>query len=157
LPEIDRHEPKAAVPTDLQKIVSYLLNRVSHRYNQTVHSKMREAGLTVMNARVIVCLKIFGELTVNDLCVHAIAEQSTVSHALDRMANENLISRHIGERDSRVRVVRLTPDGEAMYDKIWPVMAAANEELLKGVSQPDRKVFTRVLTHVLKNIRKHPI
>ncbi len=156
MPTLEASRRTVGKPDKLNQLTSYLLNRISHRYNQTILAQLKDVGLTTTSARVIVCLKVHGELTINELCVHAIAEQPAMSRALDRMEEEQLVSRHVGDRDSRVRVIRLTAEGEALYDKIWPTMAIANEELLQGISQQDRDAFMRVLTQILVNIRQNP-
>lgn len=140
----------------LGNLASYLLNRIAHRYNHGTHSRLKAVGLTTIATRIIVSLKVYGELTVKELCVHAIAEQPTMSRALDRMEDEKLISRQVSDKDNRVRVVRLTEQGEAVYEKIWPVMVGANEDLLRGISEDDRAALMRILTTILENIRKNP-
>lgn len=114
-------------------------------------------GLTTLNVRIIVCLKVYGQLTINELCVHAIAEQPTMSRALDRLEKDGLISRVVGETDSRSRVVQLMPKAEAMYNNIIPVMNDANEDLLAGLKPNERAQLMTLLMQVLKHIRKNPI
>ena len=143
-------------PGRLGHLASYLLNRIVHRYNQTLQSELKQKGLTTIIMRTIVSLKVYGLLTVNELCVHAIAEQPTMSRTLDKMESEGLIARDVSDEDQRVRVIRLTEAGKAFYDEIWPVMTSANEDLLKGVSAEDRAALMRILTQVQENIRKNP-
>lgn len=156
MPDKDEETAATDIPPKLGQLASYLLNRIAHRYNHTTHSSLKAAGLTTIATRIIVSLKAHGELTVKQLCVHAIAEQPTMSRALDRMEAENLISRQISDRDNRVRVVQLTAQGDALYQKIWPVMLSANDDLLDGISDQDRADLMRILLSILGNIRKNP-
>lgn len=152
----NRSEPDTE-PDTLWEMTSYLINRISHRYNHNVQSELKALGLTTLNARIIVCLKVYGQLTVNELSIHAIAEQPTMSRALDRMEDDGLISRVAGEQDSRSRVAGLTAKGKAMYLRIMPIMAGANEHLLAGLKAEDQTRLMALLTQVLKQLRKNPI
>jgi DNA-binding MarR family transcriptional regulator len=154
--EIADPDPAPKAPGRLGQLTSYLLNRIVHRYNQTLQAELKQKGVTTITMRTVVSLKVYGALTVNELCVHAIAEQPTMSRTLDKMEAEGLIAREVSDKDQRVRVIRLTEAGEAFYARVWPVMTDANEALLEGVSDEDRAALMRVLMQILENIRKNP-
>ncbi len=143
-------------PARLGHLSSYLLNRIVHRYNQTIQGELKQKGMTTIIMRTVVSLKVNGALTVSELCVHAIAEQPTMSRTLDKMEGEGLIAREVSDTDQRVRLIRLTEAGEALYDNIWPVMIAANDDMLAGVSSDDRADLMRILAQILENIRQNP-
>ena len=142
---------------DLWAIGSYLINRIAHRYNRNVRGELKALGLTTLNARIVVSLRAFGQLTISELCVHAIAEQPTMSRALDRLERDGLVSRGVGETDGRSRLVRLTPAGERLRERIMPVLDEANDVLLEGLAPPERAELMSLLGRVLERIRKHPI
>ena len=148
----DRTPPKA-----LTGLPSYLLTRIAHRYNQTIHAELKAVGLTTISTRIIASLKVFGELTINELCVHALAEQPTMSRALDRLEADGLVARSVKDEDARMRVVQLTPEGAALFERIWPVTMAANDRLLDGLDAGERRELIRLLLRVLENVRVHPI
>lgn len=147
----------AAKPKALTGLPSYLLTRIAHRYNQTIHAELKAIGLSTISTRIIASLKIFDALTINELCVHALAEQPTMSRALDRLEADGIIRRSVKDEDNRKRVVRLTPEGEALFDRIWPVTQNANEAMFQGIADADREITMRTLLKVLENIRVHPI
>ena len=146
-----------AKPKALTGLPSYLLTRIAHRYSQTIHTELKAIGLSTIATRIIASLKIFDELTINELCVHALAEQPTMSRALDRLESDGVIKRSVKDDDNRKRVVRLTPEGEMLFDSIWPVTLSANEAMFQGIDEADREVTMRTLLKVLENIRVHPI
>ncbi|MGB3246217.1 MAG: MarR family winged helix-turn-helix transcriptional regulator [Sulfitobacter sp.] len=144
-------------PKTLSGLPSYLITRIAHRYNQTTHADLKAIGLSTITTRILASLKIFDSLTINELCVHALAEQPTMSRALDRLEADALIMRTVKDEDNRKRIIRLTPEGDKLVSKIWPVMLGANEAMLEGISEADRIVTLRTLLKVLENIRVHPI
>lgn len=80
-----------------------------------------------------------------------------MSRALDRLESDGIIKRSIKDEDNRKRVVRLTDEGQALFERIWPVTLSANEAMFQGISEADRDVTMRTLVKVLENIRVHPI
>ena len=143
--------------SQLWAMPSYLLNRISHRYSQNIHDCLKERGLTTLNVRIIVALRFYGKLTVNELCIHAIAEQSAMSRALDRLEKEGYISRSVSEKDSRARIVRPLGPAKELFEDIFPVMRDANEEMLAGLSAEERMQLLGLLTKVLKKFRTNPV
>ncbi|MEX3010764.1 MarR family winged helix-turn-helix transcriptional regulator [Hoeflea sp. TYP-13] len=133
----------------------YLMNRVIHRYNQTLLAKMNEMGLSVTKMRALAALAAQDGLTVNELTVYAVTEQSTMSRTLDQMARDGLIERKVSESDSRARHISLTEDGWQAYREIWPEMRKAERSMFEGVPAEDYEVLLKVLNHMLENIRVH--
>lgn len=141
----------------LNKIPSYLLTRIAHRHNKNVRDALKAVGLTTTAARVLVSLAIFTRLSVSDLCVYAVAEQPTMSRTLEKLAADGLIVSAAGPEDNRVRMIELTPDGEALYRRVWPVVSEHNERMMRGISDEDRLHMLRTLSRMLNNTRKNPL
>lgn len=139
----------------LARFAPYMINRIARRYNQTLQDAVTGIGLTVPKMRVLAALAAMGKLTVNELTVVAVAEQSTMSRTLDQMERDKLIKRSVSEADSRVRVIDLTPSGLEAYRTVWPHMSAAEEALFVGLSDAQRESFLDTLSHILLNIRQH--
>ena len=126
-----------------------------HRYNQSLQSAMAEQGLSIQKMRTIAALAASGPLTVNELTVIAVSEQSTMSRTLDQLEYDGLIARTASKKDSRVRVIKLTTAGRNIFRRIWPKMHAAEEQLFAELTPKQRDDFVNTLTQVLQNIRKH--
>lgn len=136
---------------------SYVLNRVCHRYNKNVSLKLKEKGLITLDVRIIVALNRLEQLTVNELCVHAIAEQPAMSRALDRLENEGYVSRRVSEEDSRIRLVEPTSKAKNLFEEIFPVMQSANKDMLSALDEDEQEILMNLLTKVLLKYRKHSI
>lgn len=139
----------------LSHFAPYLMNRITHRYNQSLHVAMAEQGLSIPKMRTLAALAAKGALTVNELTVYAVSEQSTMSRTLDQLEVDGLIARNASAKDSRVRVVELTESGLEIYRRIWPEMQAAEEALFADLSQKQRDEFLDTLSQILLNIRQH--
>ncbi len=153
-------ESKGQVGTDIETrglshFAPYLMNRIMHRYNQSLQTAMAEQGLSISKMRTIAALAASGPLTVNELTVFAVSEQSTMSRTLDQLEYDGLIARTASKKDSRVRVVQLTSSGRKIFRRIWPEMHAAEEALFAKLTQQQRDDFVDTLSQILLNIRKH--
>ena len=149
----DRHKDIATV--GMSGFAPYLMNRVMHRYNQTLLAKMNEMGLSVTKMRALAALAVIDGLTVNELTIYAVAEQSTMSRTLDQMERDGLIARRISESDSRARRISLTEAGRNAHCEIWPEMRRAERAMFRDVPDEDYEVTLRVLNQMLENIRIH--
>ncbi len=139
----------------LSRFAPYLINRIAHRYNQSLQDAVTELGLTIPKMRVLAALAAMGKLSVNELTVVAVAEQSTMSRTLDQMERDGLINRMKSQADSRMRVVQLTQSGLMAYREVWPQMSEAEDALFVGLSKDQRDGFLDTLSQILLNIRKH--
>ena len=99
----------------LQQFAPYLMNRIMGRYNATLREDFREQGLTIPQVRTLAVLSVSDGVTVNDLSVYTVINQSTLSRTLDALEAQGLVRREPGETDSRVRRVLLTDEGRAEF------------------------------------------
>lgn len=139
---------------DLERMPSFLLNHIVHQYHQTLQSRLKSVGVSTLKMRIVISLKIYGRLTVNELCGYAIAEQPTMSRALDSLEDQKLVERQVSTEDSRLRVVSLTPAGQKVFDKIHPEISRVNDSMMAGFSASEREAFLAGLTRVLANLRQ---
>ena len=134
----------------------YLMNRITHRYNQSLQKEVSQKGLSVPKMRALAALAAMGELTINELTVYAVSEQSTMSRTLDQMEKDGLITRAVSGEDNRARVVSLTRTGRAAYRQIWPVLQTAEAAMFDGISAAEKEEFLGILSRIMANIRVHP-
>ncbi len=142
------------VRNELERMPSFLLNHIVHQYHQRVQARLKSVGVSTLKMRVIISLKIFGELTVNELCGYAIAEQPTMSRALDGLEKQGLVDRQISQRDSRLRLVTLTEAGGIVFERIYPEILGINAMMTEGLSERQREDLLSALTVVLENLRR---
>lgn len=141
----------------LEGFAPYLLNRIAARWNTDLQAKLRAHGLSTVQMRTLATLSVMSGATVNELAVHAVTEQWTMSRTLDGLEREGLIRREARAGDMRVREVHITEAGRETFEGFWPEMHAALEGMMSGIPGAERKVLLGLLTRMLHNIRKHEI
>jgi DNA-binding MarR family transcriptional regulator len=141
----------------LQSYIPYLFNRLSNRWNLDQNRDLSEHSVNNVVFRTLSVLYIYKTLTVNEIAVLAVTEQSTASRTVDSMVASGLVKREIAEEDQRRRVVALTADGEALLRKIWPVMERNYDRLIEGIEPEQIEICARVLAKMVENIRQNQI
>jgi DNA-binding MarR family transcriptional regulator len=141
----------------LQTYIPYLFNRLSNRWNLDQNRDLSEYGINNVVFRTLSVLFIYKALTVNEVAVLAVTEQSTASRIVDTMVSSGWVKREIAEEDQRRRLVALTADGEALLRRIWPIMETNYGKLIKGIDPDDIEVCARVLAKMVENIRQNQI
>jgi len=153
--------PEAKRPTmgeiGLNNFAPYLMNRVISRWNANLADDLKSLDMTTAKMRALAILAITPSVTINELSVFAVTEQSTMSRTLDSLEDQGFIRRQPRPDDMRVRDVTITEDGRAAFEKIWPTMYDDFLKMFQGIEEEEYKTFVAVLHRVLQNIRKHEI
>ena len=139
----------------LEQFAPYLMNRIMGRYNASLRSDLAAVGLTTPKMRALAVLSVADGQTIGRLAVLAVAEQSTLSRALDGLEGENLIRRVPDLADSRATRIWITEEGRATFEQVWPTMRANYDRMFAGVGAEERAAFVATLQKILLNIRKH--
>ncbi|SFE26804.1 MarR family winged helix-turn-helix transcriptional regulator [Roseivivax sediminis] len=141
----------------LWQFAPYLMNRIMGRYNANLQAALRAQSLTTAKMRTLAVLAVVPGLTINELSVYAVTEQSTMSRTLEAMEKAGLIRRQARDTDARVREIYLTEMGRAEFDAVWPTMHARYEEMFAGIDDAERAAFVGTLQKVLRNVRLHDL
>ena len=72
-------------------------------------------------------------------------DTSTIAGVIDRLERRGLIVRNASPDDRRVRLLGLTPEGEALLDAVMPAMRAAQERILAPLPAADRASFMNMM------------
>lgn len=153
--------PEAKRPTmgeiGLNNFAPYLMNRVISRWNANLADDLKSLDMTTAKMRALAILAITPSVTINELSVFAVTEQSTMSRTLDSLEDQGFIRRRPRPDDMRIRDVTITEDGRTAFEKIWPTMYDDFLKMFQGIEEEEYKTFVAVLHRILQNIRLHEI
>jgi len=153
--------PEAKRPTmgeiGLNNFAPYLMNRVTARWNANLADDLKALDMTTAKMRALAILSITPSVTINELSVFAVTEQSTMSRTLDSLEEQGYIRRQPRADDMRVRDVTITESGRAAFEKIWPTMYDSLLKMFHSIEEEEYKAFIAVVHRILHNIRKHDI
>jgi MarR family transcriptional regulator for hemolysin len=155
---LNGEEPRPALgEIGLTQFAPYLMNRIMSRWNAHLSDTLKDADMTTTKMRALAVLSLATSLTINELSVYAVTEQSTMSRTLDSLEEQGYIRRQPRAEDMRVRDVAITEEGRAAFETVWPAMYELLQRLFDGVEEEEYATFVATLHKVLRNIHKHEI
>lgn len=138
----------------LNQFTPYLLNRISADWNAALSEQLKGFGITTTKMRVLAVLSVSPGITINELSVLAVTEQSTMSRTLDALEEQGLIRRQSKPDDMRVREVYVTEAGQTLFARLWPMMYGLYARQLRGIDASEFRLFLSILHKMLRNARE---
>ena len=77
-------------------------------------------------------------------------DTSTIASVIDRLESRGLVQRSLDPTDRRVRLLALTPEGEAVLAQVIPAMLRAQERMLQPLPPAERAEFMRMLLTLVR-------
>ncbi len=111
------------------------------------------ADLTPLQFAVLACLnKRNGEpgIDQNGLAARLGVERSHVSLLVEELGKRGLLERRVNGADRRARILRLTPKGDGVFDRLRTKNTAANERVLDPLTAKERELLFDLLIRVIK-------
>lgn len=141
----------------LSRYLPYLMTRLVHRWHVKQDADLKDIGIQGATMRIMSCLAAYKKLTVNEVSVLSVTEQSTVSRLVEQLVTQGLAQREIDPADQRVRRVSLTAKGRKKLKETVPVVSRNYQHMIEGIDPADLEVCVRVLQAMLKKIRVHDL
>jgi DNA-binding MarR family transcriptional regulator len=133
----------------LERSLLYHFAVVSSRVGGTVHALCRERyGMSAQGWRVVAHLGELQPVSAKEIGRRAAMDSVSLSRALAQLDALGFVERTIDESDRRRIILRLTPSGQAVYDTVAPYTAAAEVELLRGLSASERSVLRQLTRRI---------
>ncbi|MFN3275409.1 MAG: MarR family winged helix-turn-helix transcriptional regulator [Paracoccus sp. (in: a-proteobacteria)] len=112
----------AFLPYRLSVAAAQVSRRFAARYGA-------EAGLSIPEWRVLAHLSQSGAVSVRDIHARVALDKSVVSRAASRLQKAGLVGKSGHDTDRRLIALCLTPDGQALMDRLGRIAQAFQAEL----------------------------
>jgi DNA-binding MarR family transcriptional regulator len=90
-----------------------------------------------------------GQMEQMELVEELLVGKSSISIVLSRVVREGLVTRMEHPRDRRQVILNLTPEGQALWDKVAPEYQARVEQIFGGQAPADRKRLVEEVRKIL--------
>lgn len=108
-----------------------------------------ESGVTPVQFAVLQALAARAGIDQRTLAGVVSFDTSTIGGVIDRLEARGLLTRSHSEGDRRVRLLHLTPEGEALLAALTPSMQRTQKRILEPLSAAERKDFMRMMQLVI--------
>lgn len=141
---------KADAPAALERSPIQLFHRALQVALDVYAEEAGQSGVTQRQYAVLAAVETSEGLTQTDLVRITGIDRSTLADMAARMIKKGLLERERSASDARANAVRLTDAGRAALDEARPVMAAADERLLRMLSSSKREGLVNLLRDLVK-------
>jgi len=115
--------------------ILFHLARLTRRWRKALDLEVRSAGLTDATWRPLLHLHLLGDgIRQKDLAASVGIEGPSVVRLLDTLIAKGLIERSEDAADRRAKLLRLTPDGLLIVNRIHETVLALESEVLSPFS-----------------------
>lgn len=138
----------------MQPPIGRQLHYVAHRAEQAFNAALVEAGGTLPMWLVLLAAKRHGAQTQSALAAEIGFTGATLTHHLDGLEREGLVSRTRNTTDRRSIHVELTPSGEERYEALHAAALEYDKRLRAGATDEELTVFAKVLQRMAANLER---
>ena len=136
---------------DVGTSIGHQLFGLTIQMRREVEKRMAQHGLTDAQWKPLWMLKIGRATTAIELAREMDIDAGAVTRMLDRLEAKGLLERVRSEADRRVVHLRLTEAGDTVAKKVPFVLAAVNNDFLRGFSEAEWKQLRRMLGRMADN------
>lgn len=124
----------------LAEFTPYRIVALGRRLSEELGDAYRNEGLTIPEWRVIAAVAQAPSVAARDVVAMTPMDKMAVSRAVTALEEKGLIERQTAE-DRRVAALRLTANGETVYQRVAAIALRYEDRLLRRLSPADRKAF----------------
>ncbi len=128
------------------------LSRAARAVSRAFDDALAEAGGTLSTWLVLVNLKTRRVANQRELAEAVGVQQATLTHHLNAMDAQGLVTRRRDRANRRIHVVELTEAGEAAFLRLRDAAVAFDRRLRNGVSDDEILRLARDLDRLARNV-----
>ena len=136
---------------DLRQFLPSRLNRLSERVSNVLSAMYtRQFGLSVAEWRVLAWLSHKPSITAGEICRQAFMDKATVSRAVQRLEERQLLRRMQAPGDQRIQLLELTEQADELLRELLPKAFDLEAELVETFSAQE----LRDLLHLVGKLER---
>jgi DNA-binding MarR family transcriptional regulator len=136
---------------DMNEAIGYQLMALMQAMRREVEARMAAHGLTDSQWKPLWMIKTGRADTSFEIARRLDMDAGAVTRMIDRVEAKGLVERVRSESDRRVVHLRLTKAGEAVVAEVPHVLAAVNNDFLRGFSENEWKQMRKLIARMAAN------
>lgn len=138
--------------TEAKKRLPQRIKRLYLLQAQAINDELKAHGLARSQWQVLSHVRTAGQLAQKELQALLEVEPATLTCIIDTLVTKGWLERLGHETDKRVKVVRLTAEGERRWESIPDVVDIVERRMAEGVSERDLRTLDRVVERMTDNL-----
>jgi MarR family transcriptional regulator, transcriptional regulator for hemolysin len=122
----------------------FLLNQASYALGNEMATRLAEVGITPRHYCVLTNAR-GQELTQIRLAERSMLDKTTMVVTLDELERQGLLERRPSPADRRVKLIAVTPEGEAAVDRAAFIVEQMQRDILESLPDDRREAFQSAL------------
>jgi MarR family transcriptional regulator for hemolysin len=143
---------KVPVPPGFGLPVGLRLNQAARAVGRAFDEALAEAGGTLPVWLILLNLKIHRPGTQRELAEAVGIREATLTHHLNAMDADGLITRTRDASNRRIQLVEMTEQGDAAFLRIAAAARAFDERLRAGLDESDLETLATLLARLSANV-----
>jgi DNA-binding MarR family transcriptional regulator len=116
-----------------------------------VSEALTETGLTPLQYAVLAHLYVQPDVDQNGLAARLGIDRASTSQLVDYLEKAGWVDRLVDGDDRRARLLRLTPRGTKLRERLQPIGRAAEARIVAALSAQERETLVALLSRVIAN------
>ena len=141
-----------AMPRPAGPPLGLRLNRTAKAVSRAFDDALAAAAGTLPTWRILLALKARPTSNQRELAAAVGIQGATLTHHLNAMEREGLLTRRRDPANRRVHVVELTPEGEAAFRRMRAAAVSFDRRLRAGFSDDDLATLDVLLERLAGNV-----
>lgn len=140
---------------DLWQFLPYRVSRFAERISASLSQIYRERfDISIPEWRVLAWLSQCEELTAKEICQRASMDKATVSRAVQRLEERDLLRRTPSPTDQRVLILSLTEAGDTLLAELLPKAHDWEARLLATLTAEEYRDFLNLLSKLERQLAR---
>ncbi|MCM1989025.1 MarR family winged helix-turn-helix transcriptional regulator [Oceanirhabdus seepicola] len=114
--------------------------------------RLQNTGITRIQWIALYHIKDNPSISQRELSNKMRVKDSSIGRLLDRLERDELVIKERSSKDRRIIYVNLTEKGDNLIEECLPIGAKFNEDLTKGISEEELKIFEDVIMKLKLNV-----
>ncbi len=137
-----------------EQIIS-LISKIRHGANELIIHELEKLGIKgIVPSHGDILVRLFrgDSMSMSELAAAIGKKKNTVTTLVDKLVNLNYVTKTEDSEDSRITLVKLTPDGKALqrsFDKVSKVLL---KTVYNGITEKEKDVILNVLLKMKNNL-----
>jgi DNA-binding MarR family transcriptional regulator len=149
--------PGGGVPIALENLPGHYIRRLQQIAVALFMDETAESGITPVQFATLAAAYDQPGLDQRSLAAAIRFDTSTIGGVIDRLEKRGLIQRNAAPHDRRLRLLTVTPEGEALLAAVLPRVQAVQARLLAPLDDADRAHFLALMRRVVEAHGESPL